>query len=106
MSKLIALVATAVMVNGERTVIQPGKELPDLHPHDEHELLASGAAQDPEEVKALKAMAAIDKAEAAKDFKAARDRVQAKQASTEVDEATGEDEPATPAKAAKAAGKK
>ena len=39
MSKLIALVATAVMVAGVRTVIQPGEELPDLSAHDERELL-------------------------------------------------------------------
>ena len=47
MSKLIALVATAVMVGGERTVIQPGQELPDLSTHDERELLQSGAAENP-----------------------------------------------------------
>lgn len=42
MSKLIALVATAVMVEGVRTTIQPGQELPDLHEHDARELTASG----------------------------------------------------------------
>lgn len=46
MSKLIALVATAVMVNGERTIIQPGEPLPELHDHDQRALIASGAAQD------------------------------------------------------------
>lgn len=49
MSKLIAQVATAVVVNGERTVIQPGQPLPPLSDHDARALLASGAAQDPGE---------------------------------------------------------
>lgn len=47
MPKLIALVATAVIVNGERTVIQPGEPLPeDLPAHDAKELTSSGAAED------------------------------------------------------------
>lgn len=47
MPKLIALVATAVIVNGERTVIPPGGELPDdLPTHDVNELVGSGAAED------------------------------------------------------------
>ena len=47
MPKLIALVATAVIVNGERTVIQPGEPLPeDLPAHDAKELTGSGAAED------------------------------------------------------------
>ena len=45
MSKnLIALVATAVMVDGVRTIIQPGEKLPELSPHDARELQQSGAA--------------------------------------------------------------
>lgn len=47
MPKLIALVATAVLINGERTVIQPGEPLPDdLPTHDANELVGSGAAED------------------------------------------------------------
>ena len=34
MSKLIALVATAVVVGGERAVVQPGGPLPVLAAHD------------------------------------------------------------------------
>jgi hypothetical protein len=74
MSKLIALVATAVMVDGVRTVIQPGEALPALSKHDERELLDGGAAQSPaakaaedkETEKAVKAAEA--------DFEAARQR--------------------------------
>lgn len=47
MPKLIALVATAVLLNGERIVIPPGGELPDdLPAHDAKELVGSGAAED------------------------------------------------------------
>ena len=82
MSKLIAMVATAVVINGERTVIQPGQELPELSAHDERELTASGAAKNPEDEAAL---AKADKRAAAKadaEFEAARQRVQQADAST------------------------
>ena len=104
--KLIALVATAVMVGGERVVIQPGQELPDLAPHDERELVASGAAENPEDTAALAKQDARDQAEAAKEFEQARAKVQEKQDSTAPDaDANGDNATATPAKA-KAAGKK
>ena len=86
MSRLIALVATAVLVNGVRTVIQPGQELPEQNEHDEAELLANGAALDPETV------AATDKAKrqeatwAQREFQEARERVIAERASTAVAE--------------------
>lgn len=82
MSKLIALVATAVFINGARTVIEPGQELPELSEHDARELVASGAAQDPA-VEAAQAKA--DKraaAQGAAEFEAARQRVQQAQAPT------------------------
>lgn len=47
MSQLIALVATAVIIAGERTIIQPGQPLPELSNHDSRELVQAGAAQDP-----------------------------------------------------------
>lgn len=81
-SGLIAMVATAVIVNGVRTVIQPGEELPELPEHDEKELLESGAALDPE------AQAATDKARkqeeqfAQQAFQEARERAMAERAST------------------------
>lgn len=82
MSPLIALVPTAVMVGGERTVIQPGEPLPELSAHDARELLASGAAQDSaaaeQEAKAL----ARDVAQAEADFAQARERVLQEAAST------------------------
>ena len=84
MSKLIAMVATAIMMNGERVIIQPGQELPDLSEHDARELTASGAAENQED-KAAEAKAdakATKQAEA--DFLAARKRVQQADASTKV----------------------
>lgn len=44
MSQLIALVATAVMVDGVRTVIQPGQPLPELGEPAAAELVQTGAA--------------------------------------------------------------
>lgn len=85
-SGLIAMVATAVIVNGVRTVIQPGEALPELPEHDEKELLESGAALDPE------AQAATDKARkqeeqfAQQAFQEARERAMAERASTAVAE--------------------
>ena len=84
MSKLIAMVSTAIMMNGERVIIQPGQELPDLSEHDARELTASGAAENQED-KAAEAKAdakATKQAEA--DFLAARKRVQQADASTKV----------------------
>ncbi|MEG1202046.1 MAG: hypothetical protein RSD82_07780, partial [Comamonas sp.] len=90
--KLIALVATAVMVEGKRTVIQPGEELPDLSKHDERELVASGAAENPEDTAALAKQDARDREEAAKEFEEARAKVQEKQAS--IAAAANEEKPA------------
>lgn len=81
LSGLIAMVATAVMVNGHRTIIQPGQELPELPEHDEKELVDTGAALD------LEAQAASDKARkqeeqfAQQEFQKARERAMAEQAS-------------------------
>lgn len=74
MSKLIALVATAVLINGERTIIQPGETLPDLGKHDERELLRSGAAEDPNATLAQAATEAGAQAAADAEFAAARRR--------------------------------
>ena len=95
MSKLIAMVATAVMVEGVRTIIQPGEALPDLGPHDAESLVASGAAQDSAAAAAEEKAAAKDEAAAAAEFEAARARVLAEKASTEPDK------PSKPAKASK-----
>jgi hypothetical protein len=80
--KLRAIVPTAVMVNGERVVIQPGEELPDLGEHDEGELVRSGAAEDVTATAAAKKAEAKEAADAAAEIEAARKRVQAEAAST------------------------
>lgn len=82
MRKLIAMVATAVLIDGVRTIIQPGEALPDLSEHDARELTASGAAKNTDDEAAL---AKVDKRAASKadaQFEAARQRVQQEQAST------------------------
>lgn len=98
MSKLIALVATAVVVNGERTIIGPGQELPELSSHDARELLKSGAAENPANTAALAKADALAEAAAQREFQEARDRVTAAQASTAVDPKAA---PAPKAKATK-----
>jgi hypothetical protein len=80
--KLIALVPTAVVVDGVRTVIQPGEELPGLGEHDEAELVKSGAAEDPAKTAAAKKVEAKEAAAAAAEFEEARARVKAEAAST------------------------
>ena len=82
MSKLIAMVATAVLIDGVRTVFQPGEALPDLTKHDERELLASGAAQNPDDVDAEQRAADREAQAAGQDFEDARARVQQAAAST------------------------
>lgn len=79
MSQLIAMVATAVLINGVRTIIQPGEELPELSKHDAQELTASGAAenQDDKAAQAKAATTAAKKADA--EFVAARKRVRQEQ---------------------------
>lgn len=86
MSKnLIALVATAVMVDGVRTIIQPGEKLPELSPHDARELVQSGAAENPADTAALAKADERAQAAAAQEFEDARQRAQQAQASTEAD---------------------
>ncbi len=47
---LIALVATAVVIDGERQVIEPGQPLPDFEPKEREELLSTRVAREVEEV--------------------------------------------------------
>ena len=84
MSKLIALVATAVMLNGVRTVIEPGEELPDLSRHDAKELLDSGAAIDPAAQATTEKARKQEEAVAQRAFQEARQRFQEERASTTV----------------------
>ena len=92
MSRLIALVATAVIVNGDRIVIQPGQDLPEQNEHDEAELLANGAAMDPESAAATDKAKRQEKQWADREFQEARERVMAERASTApADTATDKD---------------
>ena len=76
MSKLIAMVATAVVIEGVRTVIQPGEALPEISKHDERELLQSGAAQHQGDQAALDKADAAAVAAAEAEFAEARKRAQ------------------------------
>lgn len=81
MSKLIALVAVAVMLEGVRQVIAPGDELPELADHDVQELKKSGAIKDmAEEADAERATAKAEKAASA-DFEREKKAITAAQAS-------------------------
>lgn len=84
-SGLIAMVATAVIVNGNRIVIQPGQELPELPEHDEKELLDSGAALDPEALAASEKARKQEEQFAQQTFQEARERAIAERASIAVD---------------------
>lgn len=91
MSTLIALVATAVVVDGERKIIQPGQPLPELSPHDARELLHSGAAQDPGTVAKAEEKTRRAQTQANADFAAARKAVrQAKDSTSAADTATAQ----------------
>jgi hypothetical protein len=82
MAKLIAMVATACIVDGQRVIIQPGQALPELSAHDARELTASGAAKNPDDEAALATAAQLEVEKGAAAFAAARQRVQQEQAST------------------------
>lgn len=62
---LIALVATAVIVNGERTVINAGEPLPELKREDEDALMAAKAAREAEQAHAAAAAPATDQPDTA-----------------------------------------
>lgn len=62
---LIALVATAVMVAGERVVVQAGEPLPEpIKPRDREEMLASKVASEGADALQTQEAAAADPAEA------------------------------------------
>ena len=106
MIKLIALVATAVLVDGVRTVIEPGQPLPPLGEHDERALLQAGAAQDPDDSAALAQADARFEADALSVFAAARERVQQAQASTTTESTEPTESTTTTPPAAKSAARK
>jgi topoisomerase IA-like protein len=86
---LIAMVATAVIVEGKRVVVPPGGELPDLSEHDAKELLASGSAKDPAKEAAQERKDQRDAAAAQDAFDVERAAVQKAQASTKTDTKAG-----------------
>ena len=83
MSKLIALVTVAVMVDGKRQEFAPGSELPEINPHDAAELKRMNAVQDMAEEAAAEKAKAKEQAAANKAFKEARAGVLAAQVVTE-----------------------
>ena len=81
MSKLIACVAVALMVDGLRQEFAAGEQLPELSPHDEVELKKSGAIKDMTEEAAAEKAAAREKKKADAEFERAREDVAAQLAS-------------------------
>ena len=99
MSKLIAMVATAVVIDGVRTVIQPGEALPEISKHDERELLQSGAAQHQGDQAALAKADAAAVAAAEADFAQARKRAEEEERERKQANAEGEAKAKAAAKA-------
>lgn len=94
MSTIIAQVPTAVIVDGQRVIIQPGQPLPRLTNHDERALLQAGAAINTEFTAALDQVRQHEAEHAKAQFEAERQAVQDAQASIEV----ATEKPATKAK--------
>ena len=88
--RLIALVATAVLVDGVRKVIQPGDPLPELHPHDEKALTESNAAEDTERTAYLNRRAEHTEDRALAQFHRERENVLSAAASTGDQAGTGD----------------
>lgn len=80
---LIAQVATAVMVDGVRTIIQPGEEIPEQNEHDTEQLLAARSATDASADAAAERDNRRAQKSAQDDFAAERAAVQSARASTE-----------------------
>ncbi len=83
MSKLIAVVAVAVFVNGERAVVPPGEVVTGLNAVDAAELQRIGAVKDEDEVLASQKNTERAEKMAAAEFAKARKAVQATQAAVE-----------------------
>ena len=81
--KLIALVAIAVLVDGVRTIIEPGQEVTGLNKVDIADLKASGSIEDQDEKEAAAKKDEQLEKKAAKEFADARKAVQASQAAIE-----------------------
>lgn len=83
MSKLIAVVAVAVLIAGERIKFEPGEEVTGLNAVDTAELKRIGSIQDEDEVAAANKTAAAAENKASREFAKARKEVQASQAAIE-----------------------
>lgn len=82
MSRLIALVTVAAIVDGVRQDFAPGSELPKLSAHDTAELKRMGSIEDLDETAAAEKAAGRANAKAAGDFADEKKAVIAAQAST------------------------
>lgn len=80
MSKLIALVAISMYVEGARVTIAPGDEVVGLHPLEAQELKQSGSAQDVDDQAADEKAAGKSAKQAAAEFNGAKKRELEKQA--------------------------
>ena len=74
---LIAKVTVHALVDGERRAYEPGDELPELHPHDVAQLLASDSIEDSEAAAADARSAAKEAGRSMAAFSAERKAVQA-----------------------------
>lgn len=94
MSKLIAQVPTAVEIDGERVIIQPGQALPEINEHDATKLTKAGAAVDGQAEEDQQAEEKKAKAKAQAEIDTAREKVEAAQASTQTTPTTAAKKPA------------
>lgn len=83
MSKLIAVVAVAMLVAGVRKEYLPGEEVPDLNPVDAADLKRMGSVYDEDELLADKKAADRAEKSAGAEFAKARKAVQATAAAVE-----------------------
>jgi hypothetical protein len=72
MTKLIAVVAIATLVDGVRAVIQPGEEVTGLSALDAQDLKRAGAVQDADELAADEKTAAGAERKASQEYSKAR----------------------------------
>ena len=84
MSKLIAVVAVATLVNGVRTVIQPGEEVTGLSTMDAEDLKRAGAVQDADDLAAEDKAMAAELRKSNQDFSRARKLELAKAAAADM----------------------
>jgi hypothetical protein len=77
---LIALVAVVTMIDGQRKTFEPGEQVTGLHKADEDALIACGSLEDRSASEKDAKAAEREQAKAEAEFQAAREAVQAQQA--------------------------